>query len=86
MSTTQQARFQIDVGYQVYLAEGGEEIGAVRHVAPDHIVVYVEGARDFIVKGPAVHAAHDGKVVLDPEVVEPELLEAARHAHEAETD
>ena len=83
---TQHPPFQIDVGYQVYLAEGGEEIGAVRHVAPDHIVVYVEGARDFIVKGPAVQAAHDGKVVLDPAVIEPELLDAAQHAHDAETD
>ena len=79
-------RFQIDVGFQVYLSEGGEEIGAVRHVAPDHIIVYIEGARDFVVKGPGVQAAHDGKVVLDPAHVEPELLEAARHAHEAETD
>lgn len=83
---TIRGRFQIDIGFQVYLSEGGEEIGAVRSVAPDHIVVYVEGATDFVVVGPAVHAAHDGKVILDPAKVEPALLEAARHAHERETE
>jgi hypothetical protein len=80
------AMFQIDVGFQVFLRDGGEEIGAVRHVADDHIVVYVEGAHDFIVRGPAVRAAHDGKVVLDPMHVDPALLEAARHAHDSETE
>lgn len=81
-----QALFQVDVGFQVYFEEGGEEIGAVRAVAPDHIVVYVEGAREFTVLGPAVRAAHDGKLVLDPAKVDPALLEAARHAHEKETE
>jgi hypothetical protein len=76
--------FRVEVGYQVYLSEGGEEIGAVRQVEADHLVIYVEGARDFIVAGPAVHAAHDGKVILDPEHVDPALLEAAGHAHERE--
>jgi hypothetical protein len=83
---TTHGKFQIQIGFQVYLSEGGEEIGAVKHVAPDHIVVYIEGARDFIVTGPAVKAAHDGKVVLDPAHAEPALLEAARHAHDAETE
>lgn len=83
---TTHGKFQVQVGFQVYLSEGGEEIGAVREVAPDHIVVYVEGARDFVVRGPAVKAAHDGKVILDPARVEPTLLEAARHAHDAETE
>jgi hypothetical protein len=78
--------FAVEVGYQVYLQEGGDEIGAVRAVAPDHVVVYVEGAGDFIVPGPAVHSAHNGKLVLDPAKVAPALLEAARHAHEHETD
>jgi hypothetical protein len=78
--------FGVQIGFQVYFEEGGEEIGAVRQVAPDHVVVYVEGARDFIVRGPAVRAAHDGKLVLDPKKVEPALLEAARHAHEHETE
>jgi hypothetical protein len=78
--------FSVEVGFQVYLQEGGEEIGAVRAVAPDHIVIYVEGAGDFVVLGPAVRSAHDGKVVLDPTKVSPGVIEAARHAHERETE
>jgi hypothetical protein len=78
--------FNVQVGFQVFLKEGGEEIGAVREVAHDHVVVYVEGAGDFIVKGPEVHAAHDGKLILDPVMMTPEMLAATRHAHDHETE
>ena len=78
--------FHIQVGDQIFLEEGGEEIGAVRKVAKDHIVVYIEAAGDFVVQGPGVAAAHDGKVVLAADQLEPKLLEAARSAHERETE
>jgi hypothetical protein len=79
-------KFQVAVGDQLFLEEGGEEIGAVREVTPDHLVVYIENANDFIVPGEAVARAHDGKVVLDPNKVDPALLAAARAAHERETE
>ena len=72
----------VNVGDHVFLEDGGEEIGAVRKVERDHLVVYVEAAGDFIVRGPEVKAVHHGKVVLGPELVDPRLLEAARSAHE----
>jgi len=78
--------FQVSVGDQVFFEEGGEEIGAVRKVERDHLVVYIEAAGDFIVQGPQVKAAHHGKVVLDSTLVEQRLLDAARGAHERETD
>jgi hypothetical protein len=78
--------FQVSVGDQVFLEEGGEEIGAVRKVAKDHLVIYVEAAGDFVVPGPGVKAAHDGKVVLAADQLDPKLLDAARSAHEGETD
>jgi hypothetical protein len=78
--------FHVQVGDQVFLEEGGEEIGAVRKVAKDHIVIYIEAAGDFVVEGTGVHAAHDGKVVLSAENLEPKVLEAARSAHERETE
>ena len=78
--------FHVSVGDQLYLEEGGEEIGAVRKVAPDHLVVYVEAAGDFVVPGPWVRAAHDGKVVLDPTKVDEQFLLAAVAAHDAESD
>jgi hypothetical protein len=78
--------FNVEVGFQVFLQEGGEEIGAVRIVAPDHVVVYVEGGDEFVVKGPAVRAAHDGKLILDATKLSPEMLAAIGHAHERETE
>ncbi len=76
----------VNVGDHVFLEEGGEEIGAVRKVEHDHLVVYVEAAGDFVVHAPEVSAVHYGKVVLSPELVDPRLLEAARIAHESETE
>ena len=79
--------FHVQVGDQLFLQEGGEEIGAVREVAPDHLIVYVEAAGDFVVPGAWVKSAHDGKVVLDPEAVRnPQFLVAAQHAHDNERE
>jgi hypothetical protein len=78
--------YGVAVGDQVFLDGNNEEIGAVRQVMPDQVIVYVENAGDFIVRGPHVKAAHPGKLVLDPNQAEPELLAAARAAHERETD
>ena len=78
--------FRVSIDDQVFLADSDEEIGAVRQVNADHLVVYIENAGDFLVYGPQVKAAHDGKVILDPAKVEPKLLEAAQTAHERETD
>ena len=81
-----QHNFRVQVGDQVFLEEGGEEIGAVRRVERDHLVIYIEAAGDFTVEGQAVRSAHDGKIVLAPEHVDPKLLEAARAAHALETE
>jgi glyoxylase-like metal-dependent hydrolase (beta-lactamase superfamily II) len=78
--------FQVAVGDHVVLADGEDEVGAIRAITRDHVVVYIEGAGDFIVTGDSVRAAHAGKLVLDPDRVEPRLLEAARLAHQAEED
>ena len=78
--------FHVQIGDQLYLEEGGEEIGAVRKVAPDHLVVYIEAAGDFTIPGPWVRAAHDGKVVLDPTKCDSTFLAAAATAHERESE
>ncbi len=79
--------FQVQIDDQLFLEEGGDEIGAVRAVAPDHLVVYIEAAGDFIVQGDWVRAAHDGKVVLDESKIgNPALVMAARRAHDNEID
>ena len=70
----------------MYFEEGGEEIGAVRVVNHDHVVVYIEGAGDFVVEPAAVKGAHDGKLLLDAAKADPKLVAAAKHAHERETE
>ncbi len=78
--------FNVSVDDQVYLEEGGEELGAVRQVAQDHLVVYIENSGDHKVDGPAVKAAHDGKVILDRAQLSAELLKAIETAHTKETE
>lgn len=77
--------FEVNVGDQVFLDGALEEVGAVRKIERDHLVVYIEAAGDFVVRGPEVKAAKYGKVVLVPDLVDPELLAAAKAAHERET-
>ena len=81
-----QHSFRVQVGDQVFLEEGGEEIGAVRKVERDRLVIYIEAAGDFTIEGPAIRAVHDGKIVLAPENLDPRLLEAAKAAHAQETE
>ena len=78
--------FNVSVDDQVYLEEGGEELGAVRSVASDYLVVYIENSGDHQVPGPAVKAAHDGKVILDRAQLSPEFLKAIENALSKETE
>ena len=78
---------QIKIGYQTFAADGGEEFGAVREVAPDgrpELVIYVENAGDFVVPLAAVKAVHSQKVILDCSKLERRLRQAIGHAHDAE--
>ncbi len=50
---------KIEVGFQTFVSDGGEEFGAVREVAPrgrPELVVYVENAGDFTVALDAVES------------------------------
>jgi hypothetical protein len=78
---------KINIGFQVFASDGGEEFGAVRRVAPEgrpEIVIYVENAGDFTVPLTAVEAVHAQKVVLNCARLDPRLRRAIGHAHDAE--
>jgi hypothetical protein len=77
-------RETIEVGYQAFVSDGGEEFGAVREVSPTELVIYVENAGDFRVPRAAVEAVHSQKVVLSCAKLDRRLREAINHAHEAE--
>ncbi|MGH7875515.1 MAG: hypothetical protein ACREQO_25250 [Candidatus Binatia bacterium] len=77
----------IEIGYQAFVSDGGEEFGAVRAVSPDgrpELVIYVENAGDFVVPLSAVESVHSQKVVLSCGKLDKRLREAIGHAHEAE--
>ena len=79
-------RESIEVGYQTFVSDGGEEFGAVRQVAPHgrpELVIYVENAGDFVVPLDAVEAVHAQKVILNCRKLDRRLQEAIGHAHEA---
>ena len=76
----------IEIGFQVYAVEGGEEFGAVRGYMPNAnaLVIYIENAGDFVVPLEAVHRVHDGKVIVDVGRLDARLREAIAHAHDRE--
>lgn len=73
------------IGYQVYVEEGGSDVGAVREVHRDHLLVYIENAGDFRVGPDGIRAIHDGKVILDLAQLDEPLRAAIAHAHDNET-
>jgi len=77
-------RDRIEIGYQAFVSDGGEEFGAVRDVSPDGLVVYVENAGDFYIPFDAVEAVHSQKVVFDCGKLDDRLRRAIGHAHDAE--
>jgi len=77
----------IQVGFQAFVSDGGEEFGAVRQVRPHgrpELVIYVENAGDFTVPLSAVEAVHSEKVVFKCSRLDSRLRQAIGHAHDAE--
>ena len=74
----------IEIGYQTFVSDGGEEFGAIRSVSRDGVVVYVENAGDFDVPLEAVQAVHSKKVIFDCMKLGERLRRAIGHAHDAE--
>jgi hypothetical protein len=77
---------EIQIGYQVFLSDGGEEVGAIRDISRNRhrVVIYIENAGDFELPADAVAAVHSQKVILKWDKLPPELQNAVRHAHDAE--
>jgi hypothetical protein len=78
---------KIEVGFQTFVSDGGEEFGAVREVAPRgraELVIYVENAGDFTVPLDAIESVHSEKVIFNCARLDPRLRRAIGHAHDAE--
>lgn len=77
-------RETIEIGFQAFVSDGGEEFGAIRSVSRDGVVVYVENAGEFEIPLDAVAAVHSQKVVFDCRKLDDRLRQAIGHAHDAE--
>ena len=78
---------KIEVGFQAFVSDGGEEFGAVRAVAPGgrrELVVFVENAGDFTVPLDAVESVHSEKVIFNCAKLDRRLRKAIGHAHDSE--
>jgi hypothetical protein len=61
-------RQNIEIGFQAFLSDGGEEFGAVRAIAAagrQELLIYVENAGDFVVPLDAVELVHSEKLILN---------------------
>ncbi len=75
---------RIEVGFMAFLADGAPGVGAVRAVARDKLMIYVENAGEFAVPFSAVKDVHDQKVILDARQLDKDFLAAVGHAHDRE--
>jgi ribosomal protein L24 len=78
------ARVEVRVGDQVYVREGATSFGAVQGVMAHELSVFVEGTGAVTIPAVAVTTVHDGKVVVDPSALSPELRKAIALAHTKE--
>lgn len=77
----------IEIGYQAFTLDGGEEFGAVRDVLPDgrpELIVYIENSGEYTVPLSAVKAVHSEKVVIDVQQLPTSVQDAIAHAHDRE--
>ncbi len=80
-------RERIQVGFQVFDRDGGEEFGAVRGVCPGgrlELLVNIENGGDHCIPLDAVVEVHSEKVIVDARQLEPAVRRAIGHAHDAE--
>lgn len=74
----------VEVDFQVFALGSEEEFGAVREVQEGLMLVYIEDKGDTIIPLSAVVEVIEGKVIVDPARLEPELREAIAAAHRDE--
>jgi uncharacterized protein YrrD len=77
----------IQVGFQVFDRDGGEEFGAVRDVCPEgrlELLVNIENGGDHCIPLDAIVDVHSEKVIVDATRLSPAVRQAIAHAHDDE--
>lgn len=70
--------------WAVFAHDGDVSIGAVRRIQSDALIVYIENFGDVTFHKRDVARASEGKVVLQPDCLSREVLDAITHAHDQE--
>ena len=76
----------INEDWAVFAHDGDVSIGAVRHIRADTLIVYIKNFGDVTFHKRDVARASDGKVVLQPDCLSREVLNAITHAHDQERE
>ena len=75
----------VEIGWEVFEADGETAFGAVREIHADHLVVFVERYKDVVIPAPAVTDVHYEKVVVDVAALDEEIREAIEGSHDGES-
>lgn len=75
---------RIEVGYHVFLSDGGAAVGAVRAVEKERLLINIENGGDFRVPFDAVRTVHSQKVLLDWGKLDEPLQQALLHTTDEE--
>jgi hypothetical protein len=78
------AHRDVELGYPVFLADGGVAFGAVRAVNAGELIVNVENGGDFVVPVRAVAKIASKKVVVSWTALSPDVQRAIAHALDRE--
>ena len=87
MASARKWQESIQVGFEVFAQDGGEEFGAVRDVCPAgklELLVNIENGGDHCIPLDAVVDVHSEKVIVDTTRLAPTVRYAIAHAHDAE--
>ncbi|WGH77134.1 hypothetical protein [Jannaschia ovalis] len=68
----------------VFAREGDVNVGAVRAIRNDHVLIHFENFGEAKITVDQIASVHDGKVMLNVAALPPELAQAIGHAHDRE--
>jgi len=77
----------VQIGFQVFSRDGGEEFGAVREICPGgrkQLLVNIENGGDHCIPLDAIVDVHSEKVIVDVTRLDPTVRRAIARAHDAE--
>jgi len=87
MANPRRWREHLQIGFQVFAQDGGDEFGAVRDVCPggkDEILVNIENGGDHCIPLDAIVDVHSEKVIVDLSRLPSSIKRAVDRAHKAE--